>query len=366
MAEKQVNWNWRLLRREHDFSQENMKRVVRDSLDGIILANPNALSAAKCLEHCRFPAVLIGMQDVADQMAGRENVVLIGADNREIGKIVAEHLIWSRTFDSYAFVGPREDRAWARLRLKGFSERLLCRGERCLTYYERDDGIGQKRLAAFLRDLPKPAAVFTAYDDRALEVAGVCRELGIAVPGQISLVGVDNDPVICESGGMSLTSVDQDCDEIGYRAAEVLDQMMTARRNHPLKVLCCGNPKVVVRHSTEPDSRQARLVQEALAIIRKEAFEGVTAEMIAARLGVSRRLLDLRFRELQGRGVAAVIRTVRLAEVKRLLMMTGEPIGKIAAACGYGSDESMKRAFRESCGMSARDFRASIRSVRMK
>ena len=78
---------------------------------------------------------------------------------------------------------------------------------------------------------------------------------------------------------------------------------------------------------------------------------------MVAHLKVSRRLADLRFRELQHTSIGDEITRIRLAEVQRLLRSTKEPIDSIAARCGYTNPNYLKNLFRKRFSMSMRDFR---------
>ena len=78
-------------------------------------------------------------------------------------------------------------------------------------------------------------------------------------------------------------------------------------------------------------------------------------------LGCSRRLADLRFRELQGTSIGEAITSCRLDEVRRLLVTTREPIDAIALSCGYENPNYLKNLFRKRFGMTMRDYRRSDR-----
>ena len=80
---------------------------------------------------------------------------------------------------------------------------------------------------------------------------------------------------------------------------------------------------------------------------------------VAAHLHVSRSLLDLRFRELQGESVHDAIQSKRLGEVKRRLLSTRDSIEKISADCGWDNINSLKNLFRKATGKSMREWRAS-------
>ena len=98
-------------------------------------------------------------------------------------------------------------------------------------------------------------------------------------------------------------------------------------------------------------------MQKALAYIRQNALKGISVEDVARHLKVSRRLIDLRFRELQGTTIGETVIALRLAEVKRLLRATKEPIDAIAAQCGYANANYLKNLFKRRFAMSMREFR---------
>ena len=119
---------------------------------------------------------------------------------------------------------------------------------------------------------------------------------------------------------------------------------------------------IVRRESTADVSHSGKLVQKAVAFIRKNAVRGISVEEVAKHLGCSRRLLDLRFRELQGCTVGETIIDERLGEVKRLLATTREPIESIAIACGYENSNYLKNLFKKRFGVTMRDYRRRARA----
>lgn len=65
----------------------------------------------------------------------------------------------------------------------------------------------------------RPTAVFTASDTQAFGVIDAARDHGLAVPGELSVVGFDDIEI---SGYVGLTTVRQPLEESGRRAAEIL------------------------------------------------------------------------------------------------------------------------------------------------
>ena len=122
--------------------------------------------------------------------------------------------------------------------------------------------------------------------------------------------------------------------------------------------LYAGVKQVVRRESTAELSHSGKLVQRALAYIRKNALRGISVGDVAKHLHISRRLADLRFRELQGTTIGETIISARLEEVKRLLRETKEPIDAIAARCGYENPNYLKNLFKRRFAMPMREFRA--------
>ena len=77
----------------------------------------------------------------------------------------------------------------------------------------------------------------------------------------------------------------------------------------------------------------------------------------AAHVRVSRRLLDLRFRQVTGKSVQEAIRERRLEAVKSLLESSNLPIAQVAELCGYNDANYLKNQFKKAFGMSMRDYR---------
>ena len=98
-------------------------------------------------------------------------------------------------------------------------------------------------------------------------------------------------------------------------------------------------------------------MRRADEIIAERACLGLNADVLAGMLGVSRRLLDLRYRQINGRTVRGTIEDVRMEKAKRLLSSTKLSQREIARSCGYGSESYMEHVFVKRYGMSMRDFR---------
>ena len=112
-----------------------------------------------------------------------------------------------------------------------------------------------------------------------------------------------------------------------------------------------------------PLSPSVALVNRALAYIVENACTGCRARDIGALLGVSRRLLDLRFREITGSTLRSEIERVRMENIRRLLANTGRPVGSIAASCGYPDVNHLGKLFRKRFGLTMSEYRRNARST---
>ena len=99
------------------------------------------------------------------------------------------------------------------------------------------------------------------------------------------------------------------------------------------------------------------LVEKARAYIAGHACEGTHVDDVVSHLGVSRSLLDLRFRQMCGKSVLEDILDVRLAEVRRQLVKTDHTILQIGRDCGFNDPDNLKRLFKSRYGLSMRTWR---------
>jgi DNA-binding LacI/PurR family transcriptional regulator len=109
-----------------------------------------------------------------------------------------------------------------------FDWRLRCYKEIMLKYTGTLDetlivtGVnGSNATKALLKQRPDVTAIFAINDQRAIEVYQGVQELGLRIPQDISIIGVDNIELLQE-GSPDLTTVTFPHFEIGYLGAELL------------------------------------------------------------------------------------------------------------------------------------------------
>ena len=200
-----------------------------------------------------FHAPVVFVEPSPDMIAPdfpMQDVPWVGRDSHAIGEMAARYYL-ERGYTSFAFVGEPGGLYWSAERRRGFAETVAAAGFGCkvrdsFTEEEkRSWAVERKSLVRFLRGLPKPTAVFAPMDGRARLVLEACLVGGIKVPEEIAVLGVDNDPLLCESTVPALSSIHTGGYRRGQIAAEMLDALMHGRRpallGQPIPAVPCAN-----------------------------------------------------------------------------------------------------------------------------
>ena len=342
------DWDITFIRSAAGFTSARVRKAIEENYDGYIVSIPGTERAATFLADIDAPTVVIDLHD--PRLSARtRNIAFIRNSADEIGAEAANHLVSVGTCRSYAFVHNPSVMQWSVERFRAFRETLRDRGLWCHELKEPEE----------LRKMERPCGVLAANDDTGFDILEWCRAHHYGVPREFAVLGINNDTLICENCQPKLSSLEPDFEREGYLAAETLDRMMeepASPRPSP-RTLYVGVKDIVRRGSTAESSPSGKLVQKAIAYIHRHALEGIGVEDVVRHLQVSRRLADLRFHELQYTSIGEEITRVRLAEVKRLLRSTKDPIDSIAVKCGFRNPNYLKNLFRKRFSMSMREFR---------
>ena len=220
--------------------------------------------------------------------------------------------------------------------------------------YSQNMYLGAKWAAG----LPKPCGIMCYSDVLARELLTACSLAHINVPEQIAIVGMDDTPEICEMTRPTLTSALPDFEQSGYLAAKAICEALRSGHRSK-KVFAYGLKTIVERESTQDLRRGGHYVTAACKLMRSSKPESLSAEAIAKSLNLSRRLLEMHFKDILGRGIHAEITRVRLEIIRRRLLETSTPIGTISLECGFNSLAAVQIAFKKLYGTSMRDYRHS-------
>ena len=304
--------------------------------------------------------------DLSDIDPPHEGIPRIESDHEAIGRLAAEHLL-GRGFSRFAFCGHSEHR-WSRMRQKGYTERLRHEGYQVdildTVWNERRDQSWegeQERIAAWLLGFSGPTAVFAANDLQGQHVLDACARAELSVPEQIAVLGCDNDIIVCELGQPALSSIVPNAEEIGARAAEMLDILM--RREPPAEGHQLIAPiSICERQSTDITAIDDPVMQQALQLIREQSCMGLRVEELLDHLQISRTNLERRFRKHLDRSPHAEIRRIQINRAKELLAGTDLTLDQIARLCGFEHPEYLSVVFKRLEQETPGSYRQSTRS----
>jgi LacI family transcriptional regulator len=296
-----------------------------------------------------------------------KNIPWVETDDREIARLAARHLI-DRGFRTLAYCGEPHFN-WSKWREQHFiasAEEVGCEYH---TFHgkspsEKDYSWTRerRRLKAWVQELPKPIGVMACYDFKGQQLLDVCRELDIAVPEQMAVIGVDNDARLCRLCTPPLSSVIPDTHRTGYEAAQLLDRMMRGEKVD-VDAMLIPPLGIAERQSSDVYAIEDTDIATALRYIREHACEGITVANVLHAVPLSRRMLEHRFLKLVRRTPHAEIIRIRMERAARLLRETDLSLAEIADRAGFADANYLSVAFKKQTGVSPRAYRADIRSA---
>ncbi len=289
----------------------------------------------------------------------------VTTDVHAAAKLAAKHFL-DRGFRHFGYCGPQR-LSYVDSHRHAFVEALRDAGYPCGVYRPGSgvtarDGwpVLQEDLARWLKEIPKPAGVFTWGNKRGREVIYACQRVGLLVPEHVAVLGGDDDDLLCSACSPPLSGTMVASEQIGHEGAAMLDQLMGGEKllSEAIYIEPTG---IVTRQSTDTLSIDDSDLALAIRFIREHASEPIQVEDILAEVAISRRHLERRFQELLGRTPAAEIRRVHLQRAKELLSHTDLSIPDVAAGSGFGSPEYLAYVFKQETGLSPLKYRTQIR-----
>lgn len=302
----------------------------------------------------RLPAVLI--EDALSPRHGSRarHVVTILCDHVAEGRAAADYFL-SRHFRAFAWLGPETETDWSRARREGFAARLAEAGFKCTNITAPAESLTHRLIS-----LPKPCALFASHDFRARQALDAAATAGIAVPGDLAVLGVDDDTAICTTVSPALSSLPSNDFRLGYAAGRILNELLRKSAEGGRTIRFAAH-RVVARLSTDIDALSDRFVANALRYARGHLAASLDAATLARRIGYSKHMLQIRAERALGHTLGEEIRRMRLTAAKELVEETDLPIADIAESCGFTSVSHLALRFRENLGATPLAWRRRAR-----
>ena len=192
-----------------------LSKLADQGVDGIVIAVPLISVTRKMDDITRdIPTVTL-------DGSRTESARVLGIDQQEAGRVATRHLLELGHRQVWHVAGPDE---WieARQRRQGWQQALAGAGIAAPTPLEGDWSPGSGyRVGQIIAMIPEVTAVFVASDEMAFGVIRALGERGHAVPGDVSIVSVD-DIALAEYCTPPLTTVRQDFYQSGVAAVALL------------------------------------------------------------------------------------------------------------------------------------------------
>lgn len=302
-----------------------------------------------------------GIVALAQDFKSRFSVIPNITSKYELTGQMAADFFLQKGFRNFAFYGYK-DVVWSEERCMGFRERVAEKGFgnnffeyqkqplENLWYYESEP------LVDWIKSLPHPVALMACDDTQGNRIMEVCRVLGIHIPEEISVLGVDNDEIICSLSEPPLSSVSLNIAKGGYEAARLIDKLMQDKESAYEDVII--QPVTIVnRLSTDIYATDNPAILAALRYIHQNLANKINVEDIVKQVPLSRRLLEVRFRQVTGQSIYQYVSDLRMERFSQLLLAGNEPIADLAMQVGLSDFKNLSRQFKSWKGCTPIEFR---------
>lgn len=323
--------------------------------DGI-LARLNSRRAATLLRKTGLPVIDVRAATVVAQFPRLE------VDNQAMAEMVVTHLL-DRGIRRFAFCGyPRGFHRLYDERRDMFAQRVRKTGLPCSVFRPASSmrrplpwEAEMQQIEAWIGTLKGHVGIMACNDDLGLMVLDACRRVGRSVPDEVAVIGVENDPYLCNLCTPPLTSVDVNPERLGFDACVLLERLMQGKPVAP----CTRNPpsRIVERQSTDILAIEDPDIVAAIRHIRSHACLGMSVSDLTDRLPMSRSSLNRKFQETLGRSPKEEMTRVQLGRARELLINTDMSIHDVAKTCGFDDSNYFSKWFHDQQGTSPRRYR---------
>ncbi len=296
-------------------------------------------------------------QDFKERFAEIPNIT--GAYH-ETGQWGADYFL-KKGFTNFAFYG-FSDIVWSRERAEGFEERLKSTGH-AVHYFEHKKARSTElwyykpsSLSRWLKSLPKPIGLMACDDNQGQHITEACRHLGIRIPEEVAVLGVDNDETICDLSDPPLSSIALDVEKGGYDTARLLDQMIKKGKAEYHDIVV-KPMQIITRHSTDIYATHDDHIATSLKYIHQNIEKNLHVDAVVKQVPLSRRALEKRFLEITGYPIYKYIFNLRIEKFTQKLLDTDMSVFEIALDMGLSDSKNIARQFRQVKGCSPSVYR---------
>ncbi|WP_250927955.1 AraC family transcriptional regulator [Aporhodopirellula aestuarii] len=311
--------------------------------------------AIKAKEH-NIPAVNVWLNTDAENLPG------VFPDWRQAGKIATQHLL-SLGFRKLAYVGFTEQRG-VQLQIAGYNASASdIAFQHTVDLFDHSYALSAAAWQSFSDQLDALVAtweprtgVCVSNDSLGRFIIERCERHGLRVPREIAIVSMENEPLVCEYTNPQLSSVDVGYQQVGVRAASLLEQLISGCKS-PESPTWMPPRGIVKRRSSDAYGVADPEIAKCLHFIATHAHGHITVDDVATHVCLSRRTLERRFKQEVLCTVGEEITRARLEMAKTQLFEPGLSIKMIARRSGFRDSSQLCAVFQRELGLSPGQFR---------
>ncbi|MDR1371426.1 MAG: DNA-binding transcriptional regulator [Dysgonamonadaceae bacterium] len=324
------------------YGDDGVVRWAKDWKADAIIAQLENVNLDK-LNELGIPIIIQNYKERANKICN------ITGDYFGTGEMAAGFFL-NRGFSNFAYYGFK-DMVWSRERADGFRSKVEKHGYTVSmlnneSYKTEQWSFDLNVLSDWLMSLPRPVALFACDDYFALQITETCKIYNIAVPGDISVLGVDDDELLCNISHPPLSSIVLDVETGGYMAAERLHQLMNHEITEAFDIVI-PPIRIESRQSTEKYAVDDKYILKVIEYIKVNYARDISINDIIRSVPLSRRVLEKRFKEKMGTSVYQYLLLYRVELFSDLLIKTDRPLVDLALICGFDDYKNVVRVFRK-------------------
>jgi LacI family transcriptional regulator len=363
-------------------------RIANESLDRVItlmkargidgaFVHPASDAEEELVANCGIPCILTTTR------APQKVLPYFTSNNRLLGKMGAEHFI-EKGFVHFAYYSPISNLFWSKERLEGFAQRVSQTGHTTHVFGPPAAGTpaetakiaasveqwaptswmaNTEHLKRWLLSLPKPVGMLAADDTVAYDMIEVANDAGIKIPEELAVLGAYNDMTRCFMAHPPLSSIVLDLEQNGYNAAALLHRIIIGEEEMKGQRLMNEPTHIVTRQSTDILAVNDQDLATALHFIRTNLNRPIRVADVVAQTSISRRGLEIKFRDYIKHSIADEIMRVKVDQVANMLLESDRSMEHIADTLAFCSPGHMRKAFRRFKGTTPQLFRKEHRKT---
>ncbi len=275
------------------------------------------------------------------------------------GQMAAKFFI-KRRYRNFAFYG-NKGVVWSRERAEGFWKEVEKAGGNYY-YFESENLNGEQwskshiQLDEWLLSLPKPVGLFACDDSFALQVSEICKINNIKIPEDITLLGVDNDELICNLSDPPISSIMTDVEKGGYEAGRLIDRFIKREITEPFDIIIRPT-RFELRKSTEKYDISNEYISEIVNFIEDNFTTDINIDSFSEMVPLSRRNLEVKFKDEMGISIYQFILSCRIDYFAHLLLTTDRTLFDLALESGFNDCKNISRIFKKMKGCTPIEYR---------